>query len=400
MIIISRKLALSISLLMIMNTSIPVYADETTDAPVTTESASESETATEESFKPNYNNHGGITMTYNEFMDQIGNNKDSFQKVDNDMMFNLMKNSVDAGEDISLGQAFSMTEGLEIPSNFIYDISETGLTGHVDATDINLQYASLVSNMNDQAKELNLDMSKNTVGAVKYFNNTYGDIADELMIKEKKLPENFSFVNVVQNSSSQMASAYKDLYNDSNYKDISSRINVAALFDEAAKGLTQPSLVSLENLQSLIKPYKMNLYGNMMSNMSANKSGLYGQFTSGVSGMNENPEYDLTDEINAQNDMRNQTIDLTYEKQIEKETKKPITNFFKNIFTGIQTGAGALVKGYSKYWKWASGGDEETAEKIDGFGEELWNDAEDNYYDKDAAMGDPDKYKYKMDPRR
>ena len=279
----------------------------------------------------NKGKHGGITMTYDEFMTQVGDNKDAFQNIDNDTMFNMMKNSLDAGEDISLGEAFSMSEGLEIPSNFIYDLSETGLNGQLDASSINLQYANLITNMNLSGNQSVEDLSKNTVGAVNYFNSSYGDLADQLKINQATLPDGFDFTSICQNSSSQMSSAYGSLAGSSEYNSIRSRINVSSLFDAAAEGLSQPDLLSFDDLEGMTGSYDDKLKNNSLSMASEGKNQMRQDYLNRCDEIGNNPNFDVSMYANGANASQNynDTINI-----INDAKERQTADFFESAAYG------------------------------------------------------------------
>lgn len=346
----------------------------------------------------NKGKHGGITMTYDEFMTQVGDNKEAFQNIDNDAMFNMMKNSLDAGEDISLGEAFSMSEGLEIPSNFIYDLSETGLNGQLDASSINLQYANLITNMSTSGNQSIEDLSKNTVGAVNYFNSSYGDLADQLMINQATLPEGFDFTSICQNSSSQMSSAYGSLADNSEYNSIRSKINVSSLFDAAAEGLDAPELLSFSDLEGMASSYDEQLKNNSLSIASESKNQLRQDYLNRCDEIGNNSDFDVSiyanganasqnynDTINEINDARNrQTADFFESAAYGWEGEsaggnnifKKGANLFmrgaRNVADIFSAGVGLLDKGIG----WGLGkitGNDELAESFDETGESYFD---------------------------
>ncbi len=293
-----RKILVSvIAAGMILSSNQLVYADETTEAvtEATTEAIqndgntddtslgenNEESTTEKDASSPsfNYGNHGGITMTYSEFRSHIEDNKESFQKIDNDELFNMLKNSVDAGEDISLGDAFSNAKGLEIPSNFIYDLSETGMTGHVDGSTLNLQYANLISNMDKDALEMNTDLSSKAIGATEYFNNTYSDVLNGQKIE---LPSNFDLSDMCQDNLINMLDSYSDYEGDGNFSGIRNGMNISDMYGTAAGGLSKPELMSPESLSGLTSDYNNQLKNNALDAAKASKQDLYDKYMAGL----------------------------------------------------------------------------------------------------------------------
>ena len=199
-------------------------------------------------------------MTVDEFLTMIEQEGDKYQKVDNDKVFAMMKNSLDAGESISLGKAFAMSEGLTIPSNFVYDLSETGLTGKLDASTVNYEFASLVSEMNMNQEQMKEDMSKRAKDATALFYDTYGDplaakkesIAAGYTLPKMELPEGYNYSSLISSAKSKVDSQFDAAFNSSSYQSIRNSINVSALFETAKAGLPERKQKTAADLQKVI----------------------------------------------------------------------------------------------------------------------------------------------------
>ena len=255
--------------------NIPVFADETTEN--NTETTTEATTSTIDSLQNTMNemsnsydtssvsggknkrNHGGTTMTLSEYQSLIESNSTDFKQLDNDTMFNVMKNSLDAGEDINLGDAFTQSSGLDIPSNFMYDLSDCGINGKLDASEINLEYANLLSNMDKEYSNNAEDLSDNALDATKLFSNTYGDLAEKLQIDEATLPEDFSLSAITKQNTDTINSAYNSALNSSEYSSVKSKVNSSDIFEKASQGLSMPSLMSPSDLSALTSDYNSQL---------------------------------------------------------------------------------------------------------------------------------------------
>lgn len=255
--------------------NIPVFADETTEN--NTETTTEATTSTIDSLQNTMNemsnsydtssvsggknkgNHGGTTMTLSEYQSLIESNSTDFKQLDNDTMFNVMKNSLDAGEDINLGDAFTQSSGLDIPSNFMYDLSDCGINGKLDASEINLEYANLLSNMDKEYSNNAEDLSDNALDATKLFSNTYGDLAEKLQIDEATLPEDFSLSAITKQNTDTINSAYNSALNNSEYSSVKSKVNSSDIFEKASQGLSMPSLMSPSDLSALTSDYNSQL---------------------------------------------------------------------------------------------------------------------------------------------
>ncbi len=238
--------------------SFSVYAEENTEE--TTESTTEISTEfTTEDLNSPYHAGTNTTMTLSEFKDMVDVNSESFEKLGNDEVYKMMKNSLMNGEDIALTEAFSMSTGLEIPDNMMYDLSDCGMDGTIDTTSINLQYANVMAQM-DKDFNTSLDnLSSNSVTATELFNNTYGNLANELKVSKAELPEGFSFSELAVQNSTSFANAYGNAINSSEFQNIRNTVSIRDMFSEADKGVTRYGLASLSDLDLLTKDYELGI---------------------------------------------------------------------------------------------------------------------------------------------
>ena len=199
------------------------------------------------------------TMTCGDFLSYVKDNKEGFTKVDNDAMFTMMKNSIDAGEDIKLGEAFSKVSGLQIPSNFMYDLSTSGISETIDMESLNLQYANLALDMDKTKTSIATDMSKNAMNATGYFQKEYGDLGKSLQIDEATLPKGMNFSKMCSQNTKSMQDAYKGLVDDSGFNSVRSSMNTSSIFEQAKSGPKQFSLASYESLSSRGADYNSQL---------------------------------------------------------------------------------------------------------------------------------------------
>ena len=231
-------------------------------------------------------NHGGTTMTLSEFQTMMNDNSETMT-IDNDTVFNYMKNSLDVGEDISLSSAFSSSTGLEIPSNLMYDLSDCGLTGTVDASSINLQYADLTTNLSDTFNTASLDLSSKTVNATTLFENTYGDLASELQVEKATLPSDFNFSSLSAQNQSSINEAYNSAFSNSDYNSIKNKVSTSSVFEEASKGLTMPDLLDFDDLNNLTKDYKSELEADWSSTAADSRSDTWATYQNNLSKLDD-----------------------------------------------------------------------------------------------------------------
>lgn len=319
-----RKLLSILLTSSIILSGIPVYADDTTEntesaTETTTEQAIDTESMQnnmnqlEESFGKDVTtydssnlsvsggNHGGTTMTLSEFQNMIKDNSESMT-IDNDTMFNYMKNSLDAGEDINLSYAFSNSTGLEIPSNFMYDLSDCGMSGTLDASNINLQYADLTNSLSEDYNTAALDLSQNTVDATTLFENTYGDLSNELQIEKASLPSDFNFSSLSEQNQNAINEAYNSAFSSSDYNSIKNKVSTSSVFEEASKGLTMPDLLDFETLSNLTEDYNADIEKEWSETASSGKSDTWATYQGNL---NNQQDYESSGVSEAQEGVKN-----------------------------------------------------------------------------------------------
>lgn len=212
------------------------------------------------------------TMTLSEFTNMVDINSSSFQKLNNDDVYQMMKNSLDAGESVKLTEAFAMSEGLEIPNNMMYDLSDCGMDGTVDASSINLEYASLLTQMDTNYDTAMEDLSSFSVSTTDLFNNTYGDLVKDMQISEATLPSNFSFENLTTQNTTSMDNTYKNILNSSDYTTIKNNVSLGNVFQQAANGPSKYGLMSGEDMETLLGDYSADAESNYKTKKSASKT--------------------------------------------------------------------------------------------------------------------------------
>ncbi len=237
-------------------------ADDGFSNETSTETATEITTENEQTNISNNNVTAGTnntTMTLSEFTSMIDTKSDSFTKVNNDDVFQMMKNSLDAGESVRLMDAWEISEGLSIPDNMMYDLSECGMDGSIDASEINFDYANLMTKLDENYATASTDLSAFTISSTELFNNTYGDLAEQLKVGEAVLPDGFDFNTMTTQNSASMQTAYESALNDSEYLTVKNTVSVNNVFEQAKNGPTKYSLMSADDLSKLLKTYSSDL---------------------------------------------------------------------------------------------------------------------------------------------
>ena len=223
----------------------------TLEIPATTESKTSESVSDESSMqdKPN------TQMTLSQFKDTIGQESELYGSLSKSDVFSLMKESLNQGESISLEDAMNISGGLTIPSNMMYDLSESGLTGKIDTSVLNIQYGGFVSQM---AQDYNsMDLSSKSQGAVSIFQSQYGNISD-FTLEEASLPEGWTMQDMINNNTGIINSAYNTAYNSGNFASIRNSVDVSGIFGQAANGAVAYNLKSNGELNSQVKQLASN----------------------------------------------------------------------------------------------------------------------------------------------
>lgn len=161
-----------------------------------------------------------------------------------------MKESLNQGENISLEDAMNLSGGLTVPSNMFYDLADSGLTGKIDNSILNIQYGGLISQMNQNYQVI--DLSSKSQGAVNLFESQYGDIAKNITLDEATLPEGWSMQDMITNNNNIINNSYNTAYQNSNYATIRNSMNISGIFGQASKGAVAYNLASSGQLNSQV----------------------------------------------------------------------------------------------------------------------------------------------------
>lgn len=175
-----------------------------------------------------------VEMTLDEFKSSIKDDNGSYEDV-----FTLMKNSVDKGESISLKDALSVSGNLTIPDNMMFDLSDSGISGTLDTSTLNLQFANILANMEAST----VDLSSKAVGAASVFQAEYGNLAAEKQanMKENKLPKDFSLSKMTKANNKAIKKTYNKAYKDKSFQKIRKSIDTSSVVKKAAKGVKKSS---------------------------------------------------------------------------------------------------------------------------------------------------------------
>lgn len=233
-----------------------------------------------------------------------------------------MQNSLEAGQNISLSDAFNLS-GLTIPSNSMFDLSNSEISGTLDPTLVNYEYATLVSNMNKDTDSI--DLSEQSSGAVNLFQNNYGDLANQLKVNEYSLPDNFSMQDMVQKNNDAVNNAYESIYNSGDYSSVRESIDVSSIFSQAQAGLSMPKTESASSLNKRLSEATADAKSNSASQKNSALSEYYSQKEEINKTYNQNQtNTKLSDTANANNSSTSTSDEETeYKKNVANNIKTP-----------------------------------------------------------------------------
>lgn len=132
-------------------------------------------------------------------------------------------------EQNSFSQMFANMTGLEVDDKQLIDASAFG--GNLDSGLINMQYQSLLSDMQ------NVAASKPVTGeadnAAGLFTNTYGDLASKIQIDKAKIPKGFDTDKMLKSASKSINKAYSKNMKSSAFKTVKNKVSITSAFDKA-----------------------------------------------------------------------------------------------------------------------------------------------------------------------
>lgn len=274
-----KGLIISLALCLSVNYGVCSAKENTLSTEATVETTSEEvqqsateATTTASEYEASNNKTDVSNMSLNEFKTVIGEESELYGNLSYDEVFGMMKNSLNKGENISLADAFSMSGGLTIPDNFMYDLSDCGLSGSLDTTKLNFEYANLVNGMDTDYTSS--DLKSQSHGAVDLFNSNYGNLASSLKVSNASLPKNFSMKELTKSNNAALNTTYSSAYKDKNFASVRGSIDVSGIFGQAASGVKSDNPASSADLSSMIQDastsYKAN--ANKKKNNAKNYS--------------------------------------------------------------------------------------------------------------------------------
>lgn len=152
--------------------------------------------------------------------------------------------------------------------------SASGLSGMIDMSNINSQYAGILTQMMSGSNE-NLLLKQPEGGSLnctKLFNETYGDIAENIGITKYEIPEEFNPTDMMANANKIVSDEYSKVLGSDTFKTVKSKVSIGKVMAEASGNLSMPGLVSLGSLDKSISGFVNSAKKQTYSRYSAGKT--------------------------------------------------------------------------------------------------------------------------------
>ena len=195
---------------------------------------------------------------------------------DTDMneLLNVMNSSISSGKSISLSEAFNQLNSFAISTDSYKDISDLKLSDSFDIGTVNLQYCSLTTELISQHKSV--DLSGQSDNCLNLFENTYGNVLDEISLKEPTLPKGFNVETMLSQGKQAIEDAYSQATSSSDFSAVKNSISLGSVFSKAKQGLSMPGLASSDQLSNMIQ-----------DSVSSQKNSISGEYDARRSWINE-----------------------------------------------------------------------------------------------------------------
>ena len=155
----------------------------------------------------------------------------------------------------SFSESFASTFDMDLVTSNIKEIGSADLItdAKLDMGSLNMQYDS-VSLLLSEDFTAGVQESKAS-NSMQLWEDTYGGMVDK-SLKVIDIPESFNPNAMMASAKSSIASTYSDRLNSGTFAYVRGNINVSGIFEEAAKGVQVPSVLSSQDLYS-----KMDHFG-------------------------------------------------------------------------------------------------------------------------------------------
>ena len=138
--------------------------------------------------------------------------------------------------------------GTGLGGESLFDIS--GISSGLDMERVNLQYEQLVNDMMDSSALT--DTEGLSMDCMELFNETYGDIAGSIQLKEPEIPEGFTVNNMLLQGQKAVNEAYAAATSSESFTAVKNNISIGKIFTIANQGLSMPELASGDTMSEML----------------------------------------------------------------------------------------------------------------------------------------------------
>nr|WP_303182445.1 hypothetical protein [Lachnoclostridium phocaeense] len=257
---------------------------------------------------------------------------------DLDILFSNMRDKLESGETFTFSELLSESGGKELSEDPAFEISamEGRSDDILDMGLLNMQYACLAADMEEQY--IGADLSGMGQGCMSLFNEEYGNIVQDVQLKEPTIPEGFSVSSMLSAGQDAINQAYSSVMSGSAFSTAKTNISIGDIFEKANSGLSTPSLASSEDLRNLLSVYS-----------DGNKSTINSEYSDRQTWLNEK-RADVRHDLEAKNDRsflefadaaESYLLGDKYEKEEDKSAQEKSQEKAEEMMDNMDVGYGS-----------------------------------------------------------
>lgn len=201
-------------------------------------------------------------MEHKDMLSMSGDeiSKDIVSSTDN--VFSALHMALENREDTMLGNVLKDYAPFQLDTEAYYSVQDLELKNKNDFGIINLEYASLFHDLGEAKGSI--DLSGFSRSATKIFNESYGDLANNIYLQTYSIPKNFSVDNILSRGQDNINQLYGEALNSDIFQSVQKRISIGDVFEQAKAGVRPYSLSSVGSLKSLISNYSQDIDKEVM----------------------------------------------------------------------------------------------------------------------------------------
>lgn len=182
------------------------------------------------------------------------NSNDYLKKNSVSTCLGTVSDIVDNSEKI--GSNLKYSEGIDglfrcyVPQNDAVNMSDMN-TGNTDKGTLNLQYMNLVNSYTGQYSDIKM-MKGKAPDCESLFQQTYGDLENQIQLSDPQIPESFNPTNMLQDASQSIQQTYGSATSGGTFSTVKNNLSIGDCFAQAKQQLSMPSLYSKGTMKSYL----------------------------------------------------------------------------------------------------------------------------------------------------